>query len=158
MDPATPKTSAWVGWLQAGLDIAGLVPVIGEFADLANAGIYLAQGDYQLAGLSAISIIPVFGDAIGKSSKVVVKATRYMDEAAEATQQVAKKIELPVLVLAALREELQSTLHLLHPYLGILHCAQLQTKRPRNTNGSTVRIKMTAVCTNPLAVRNRSKR
>jgi len=94
---ATPKTSAWVGWLQAGLDIAGLVPVIGEFADLANAGIYLAQGDYQLAGLSAISIIPVFGDAIGKSSKVVVKATRYMDEAAEATQQVAKKIDLPVL-------------------------------------------------------------
>ena len=95
--PATPKTSDWVGWLQAGLDIAGLVPVIGEFADLANAGIYLAQGDYQLAGLSAISIIPVFGDAIGKSSKVVVKATRYMDEAAAVTQQAVKKIDLPVL-------------------------------------------------------------
>jgi hypothetical protein len=95
--PATPKTSAWVGWLQAGLDIAGLVPVIGEFADLANAGIYLAQGDYQLAGLSAISIIPVFGDAIGKSSKVVVKATRYMDEAAAVTQQAVKKIDLPIL-------------------------------------------------------------
>ena len=76
---------------------AGLVPVIGEFADLANAGIYLAQGDYQLAGLSAISIIPVFGDAIGKSSKVVVKATRYMDEAAAVTQQVVKKVDLPVL-------------------------------------------------------------
>jgi hypothetical protein len=96
-DPATPKTSAWVGWLQAGLDIAGLVPVIGEFADLANAGIYLAQGDYQMAGLSAISIIPVFGDAIGKSGKVALKVTRYMDEAAAATQQAVKKVDLPVL-------------------------------------------------------------
>jgi hypothetical protein len=31
---------------------------------------------YQMAGLSAISIIPVVGDAIGKSGKVALKAVR----------------------------------------------------------------------------------
>jgi len=29
-----------------GLDAAGLVPVIGEAADVVNAGIYAAEGDY----------------------------------------------------------------------------------------------------------------
>lgn len=91
------KTSEWVGWLQAGLDVAGLIPVVGEFADLANAGIYLVQGDYAMAGCSLISVIPVVGDAIGKSGKIELKVGRYADEAADVSKLVAKKIDLPII-------------------------------------------------------------
>ena len=45
------------------LDVAGMVPVIGEFADGANALIYLAEGDYVNAGISAAALIPVGGQA-----------------------------------------------------------------------------------------------
>ena len=40
------------------LDVAGLVPVVGEAADLANAAWYTAEGDYIMAGLSAAAAIP----------------------------------------------------------------------------------------------------
>jgi hypothetical protein len=63
------ETSEWVGWLQAGLDVAGLIPVVGEFADLANAGIYLVQGDYAMAGCSLISVIPVVATRSERAEK-----------------------------------------------------------------------------------------
>ncbi len=43
------------------LDVVGLVPVVGEVADLANAGWYAAEGNYVDAGLSAASAIPIAG-------------------------------------------------------------------------------------------------
>lgn len=49
--------------LQLGLDIAGLVPVIGEFADGANALISLSQGYFATAALSAAAMFPVGGQA-----------------------------------------------------------------------------------------------
>lgn len=45
------------------LDVAGMVPVIGEAADLANAGWYLAEGDRTNAALSAAGAIPFAGNA-----------------------------------------------------------------------------------------------
>lgn len=60
------------------LDVGGLVPVIGEPADLANAGIYALEGDEVNAALSAASAIPIAGyGATG------IKAGRYADEAIE---------------------------------------------------------------------------
>jgi RHS repeat-associated protein len=56
------------------LDAAGFIPVIGELADGTHAIIYLLQGDYKNAALSAVSIIPVVGDALGKGSKYGLKA------------------------------------------------------------------------------------
>lgn len=50
-----------LGSLQIGLDVAGLVPGFGEFADLANAGISAARGDYVGAGLSLAAAIPFAG-------------------------------------------------------------------------------------------------
>jgi hypothetical protein len=47
--------------IQVGLDIVGLVPGIGEFFDLGNAGIYVLRGDYLNAGLSATACIPFVG-------------------------------------------------------------------------------------------------
>lgn len=44
------------------LDVAGMVPVIGAPADLANAAWYAADGDYLDAGLSLAGAIPVLGD------------------------------------------------------------------------------------------------
>jgi hypothetical protein len=43
------------------LDMAGLVPVIGEAADLANAGIYFVEGDHLNASFSAAAAVPVYG-------------------------------------------------------------------------------------------------
>ncbi|MBK4991364.1 DNA/RNA non-specific endonuclease [Pseudomonas sp. S36] len=74
--------------IQLGLDIFGLIPVVGEIADVANAGISLARGDYAGAALSLLSAIPLVGYA-GTAGKVVrhtAKAT------AEASAKTAKEI------------------------------------------------------------------
>jgi len=42
------------------LDVIGLIPG-GDFADLANAGLYLLEGDYSNAGISAAAMVPVIG-------------------------------------------------------------------------------------------------
>ena len=59
------------------LDILGLVPGWGEAADLANAVLYIKHKDYLLAALSLISIIPVIGDALGKSTKFSLYLAKY---------------------------------------------------------------------------------
>lgn len=45
------------------LDVAGIIPAIGEVADLANAGIYATRGDYTNAALSVDAAIPFVGCA-----------------------------------------------------------------------------------------------
>ncbi|MDO8473574.1 MAG: hypothetical protein Q7T05_07140 [Dehalococcoidia bacterium] len=54
--------------LQTTLDVAGLVPGIGEAADAVNGVIYLAQGDKLKAGISFAACIPIigWGATIGK--------------------------------------------------------------------------------------------
>jgi len=47
-----------------GLDLVGLVPGWGAFADLANAAWYAAEGDYESAARSAVYAIPVVGDIV----------------------------------------------------------------------------------------------
>ena len=54
------------------LDVAGLVPVVGEAADLANAAWYTAEGDYTMAALSAAAAIPFAGWA-ATGAKGVIK-------------------------------------------------------------------------------------
>jgi hypothetical protein len=49
--------------VQTGLDVVGLIPGIGEFADGANGIIYVLQGDWTNAGLSLASMLPVGGQA-----------------------------------------------------------------------------------------------
>lgn len=62
-------------WVHGALDAAGWIPGIGDAADLVNATLYLLEGDYENAAYSAISIIPVLGDAIGKGAKLACKVT-----------------------------------------------------------------------------------
>jgi RHS repeat-associated protein len=49
--------------VQTGLDLVGMVPVVGEIADGANALIYAARGDYGNAALSLAAMVPVGGQA-----------------------------------------------------------------------------------------------
>ncbi|HBO3036075.1 TPA: DNA/RNA non-specific endonuclease [Pseudomonas aeruginosa] len=73
--------------LQLGLDVVGLIPVVGEIADLANAGISLARGDVAGAVLSLASAIPFAGwlGTAGKAGRHGAKA------AAEAADKAAKE-------------------------------------------------------------------
>ena len=45
------------------LDVAGFIPGVGIAADLLNAGLYAVEGDFASAGLSAVSAVPIVGDA-----------------------------------------------------------------------------------------------
>ncbi len=57
---------------------------MGEIADGVNALISLGRGDVAGATLSAASMLPIVGDAIGKGGKVFRAATRHGDGIAEA--------------------------------------------------------------------------
>jgi RHS repeat-associated protein len=74
------KKSSGSGWFHGALDVIGIFDPFG-IADGLNALVYLAEGDYKNAALSAVSIIP-FADG--------VKALKYADEAAEVVENVVK--------------------------------------------------------------------
>ena len=64
------------------LDVVGLIPVVGEAADLANAGWYALDGDYVMAGLSAAAAIPGLGwGATG--AKLGIKGARTAGKVAD---------------------------------------------------------------------------
>nr|MDP8943378.1 hypothetical protein [Actinomycetota bacterium] len=73
------KGGGIMGWVHGGLDVAGLVPVFGEAADLVNAGIYLAEGDKLNAGISGAAAIPFAGWAATGA-----KGVKYAANGAEA--------------------------------------------------------------------------
>ena len=82
-------------WLQGGLDIAGLVPGIGEAADGLNAIVSLGRGNPLEAILSGISMIPAAGDAVGKGGKIVLKLldpVMDMIKAGDKAADIIKKI------------------------------------------------------------------
>ncbi len=60
---------------QTALDVIGLIPGIGEFADLANGVISLARGNYKEAGLSFAAMIPGAGMFAG-IGKLAAKASK----------------------------------------------------------------------------------
>ncbi len=63
---------------QNGLDIIGLVPALGEGADLLNGTIYAVRGEYRDAVLSFSAMIPV-GGILATSSRIFVKAVDAFD-------------------------------------------------------------------------------
>ncbi len=90
---------------QTGLDIVGLIPALGEAADLLNAGIHVARGNYGEAALSIAAMVPVLGAAatagkLGtKAAKVATKVAGKVDEvsgvAKNAIGTIAKKCDGP---------------------------------------------------------------
>ena len=61
----TDPPSGWWDVVQGALDVAGLAPVVGLPADLLNAGISAARGNYTDAALSLAAAVPVIGNAVG---------------------------------------------------------------------------------------------
>ncbi|MCD2186656.1 DUF6531 domain-containing protein [Actinomycetospora soli] len=59
--PQEESGFSWGDLGHAALDVVGLVPVVGEVADGANAAWYAAEGDYLNAGLSAAAMVPFAG-------------------------------------------------------------------------------------------------
>lgn len=72
--------------LQLGLDIIGLIPVVGEIADVANGGISLARGDYTGATLSLLSAVPFVG-YLGTAGKIGRHGTKAVLEASVKTSK-----------------------------------------------------------------------
>ncbi|MFT3818408.1 MAG: hypothetical protein QM750_12365 [Rubrivivax sp.] len=105
----TPKEESW--WSRWGdvvhtaLDVVGMIPVVGEVADGANALIYLAEGDAVNAALSAASMLPVGGQA-ATAAKWGKKGIDAVEAAAKAekTGKTAAKVEKEVAGQAAKKE------------------------------------------------------
>ncbi|TAD86854.1 MAG: hypothetical protein EAY75_06925, partial [Bacteroidetes bacterium] len=92
---AKRRPSSTSNFVHGALDIIGFFDPFG-IADGINAIVYLAEGDYKNAALSAISIIP-FADG--------VKALKYTDEAADLVEGVVRyEDEVEEIVEANLRK------------------------------------------------------
>ena len=77
------------------LDVVGLVPGFGEVADGVNAVIYLAEGNYTDAALSAAAMVPLAGTAatvakIARKADKAVTAAKAADKAAGAVKAADK--------------------------------------------------------------------
>lgn len=68
------KTSSTMSAIHTTLDAVGLIPGF-DAADLINAGIYLLEGDYINAGISAAAMIPVVG-GVATAAKVANKTEK----------------------------------------------------------------------------------
>jgi hypothetical protein len=70
--------------LQTGLSMLGFVPGFGAIADVVNAGISAARGDYIGAGFSLAAAVPFIGDfaAAGKAIRSVTQVSRVSHSAA----------------------------------------------------------------------------
>jgi len=79
------------------LGVLGLIPVIGEPADLADALLYIQENNYVLAAISFICLIPAIGTAVGvarKSTKVIPAKLvfEYADEIEELVAKIAPNV------------------------------------------------------------------
>ena len=105
---SSAEHDAWTTLLdatQTGLDLVGLIPAFGEAADLLNAGIHVARGNYGEAALSIAAMVPVLGAAatagkLGtKAAKVATKVAGKVDEVSGVTRNaietIAKKCDGP---------------------------------------------------------------
>ncbi|HEY1974368.1 MAG TPA: hypothetical protein VGH89_40915 [Pseudonocardia sp.] len=77
------------------LDIAGLVPVIGEAADGVNAAWYLVEGDYKNAGISAAGMVPGLGDLAvgGKLAAAGIVGAKLVEDGTEVAAKGPKALQ-----------------------------------------------------------------
>ncbi|PWU06496.1 MAG: hypothetical protein C5B43_01745 [Verrucomicrobia bacterium] len=76
---------------QTGLDIAGMVPVLGAVPDLLNAGIHTARGQYVEAGLSLAAAVPIVGE-VATGAKLASKAYKAANAGKSFTKEAAKEL------------------------------------------------------------------
>jgi hypothetical protein len=64
------------------LDLAGFIPVLGAIPDGINAGIYALEGDWANAGLSAVAMVPAWGDGVKLGAIAGKNAIKISEKAA----------------------------------------------------------------------------
>lgn len=119
----TKKASGW-DWVHGALDVAGLVPVVGNAADLANAGLYGTRGAfaddsdqrnnlYTNAALSSTAAIPVVGQAAtaGKWGRKAYQAGSKVQGAVSGVNKNTSKINNLTNASKSMAGNNQSTAH-----------------------------------------------
>ncbi|RFB33046.1 toxin C-terminal domain-containing protein [Brevibacillus sp. VP] len=128
-DPAPPppppeeEKGFWGSLLdgvQLALDVVGMIPVVGIVADVANAGISVARGDYAGAALSLAACIP-FAGAAATGAKLGMKAAKALkmgktvakvaDKAADVAKVVTKVADVVVGKVYTASRKLKSTVN-----------------------------------------------
>ncbi|WP_217696859.1 polymorphic toxin-type HINT domain-containing protein, partial [Micromonospora avicenniae] len=85
---------SWSDIGHAALDVAGMVPVIGEVADVANGIWYAAEGNYVDAALSMASAIPLAGNAVAAAK--LAKTGKKIADGIDTVKDVEKGVEAAV--------------------------------------------------------------
>jgi hypothetical protein len=83
------EKSMWNKGGHLALDVLGMVPVVGNFADAANAAWYAGEGDYKNAAFSAAAALPGAGLGVGLA-KLGLSGTK-VAKGAMATQKLITK-------------------------------------------------------------------
>jgi hypothetical protein len=111
-DSCTQPPPGPLEMLHDALNIAGLIPALGAVPDAINAGIYIIEGDWTNAGISAIAMIPVFGDAanvVKAGEKTVLKVSGEAVEKVGAKEMAAAFKEAKGTQAAKLAKEAEAT-------------------------------------------------
>jgi hypothetical protein len=87
--PSVTLSSQILDGVQLALDVAGLVPVVGEACDATNVVIHVARGNKAEALISAAAMIPVAGAAV-VSGKFASKATKALANNADKLDEIAE--------------------------------------------------------------------
>jgi len=81
------------------LDVAGFIPGVGIVADAANTALYVIEGDWANAAISAVAIIPAAGSVLAAGLRhsdeaiAIGRLARHFDEVASAGRTVAKNFD-----------------------------------------------------------------
>jgi len=104
MDKAQNAWDKYGEWVHGGFDTLGLIPGLGEIADGINGLIYLGEGRYVEASVSALAMIPILGD-LGKAGKWgLTIGKEVLEEAAEIVAKEATEELVEVLAKESLEE------------------------------------------------------
>ncbi|WP_250675736.1 polymorphic toxin-type HINT domain-containing protein [Paraclostridium ghonii] len=82
----TNELDVFLNKVQVGLDVIGLVPLVGDICDGINGVISLARGDIPGATISFVAMIPFIGDS--------VKGLKYMDKASDLLKLGDKVVDI----------------------------------------------------------------
>ncbi|MEU4564706.1 DNRLRE domain-containing protein [Actinoplanes sp. NPDC023936] len=91
---------SWSDLGHAALDVVGMVPVVGEVADVANGIWYMAEGNYVDGALSLASAIPLAGNVVGavkmaKTADNVYDSYKTADNVTDATKAIPSTPKAP---------------------------------------------------------------
>jgi RHS repeat-associated protein len=82
---------SWSDIGHAALDVVGMVPVVGEVADVANGIWYMAEGNYVDGAMSLASAIPLAGNVVGAAK--LAKTGKKVYDAVDTTMDAAKQVD-----------------------------------------------------------------